>query len=244
MAIDSKHVILTGGSGLLGKEIQKRLPDILAPSHDEFDIENFEAMDAWISKNDVSALIHAAAYTSPPKAEQEPMKAMSANIIGTANVVRVCHKHDLRVVYLSTDYVFKGDTGNYSEGDNLNPQNLYAWSKLGGECAVKMYEKSLIVRTSFCEPVFPYEKAFADQYTSRDSVDVIASMILDVALNETISGVIHVGTERKTVKELAVKLGKTDVEDLLRDEVSFNVPYDTSLNLDKFNSVKNKESKS
>lgn len=244
MAIDPTNVILTGGSGLLGSEIQKCLPGISAPSHDELDIEDFDGLDEWISKNDVSTLIHAAAYTSPPNAEKEPMKAMSANIVGTANVVKVCHKHELRLVYLSTDYVFRGDTGNYAESDNLNPQNLYAWSKLGGECAVKMYEKSLIVRTSFCEPVFPYEKAFADQYTSRDSVDVIAPMILKVALDETVTGVIHIGTERKTVKELAVKLGKTDVEDLLRDEVSFNVPYDTSLNLDKFNSVKNKESKS
>jgi len=244
MAIDSKNVILTGGSGLLGTEIQKRLPDIMAPSHEEFDVEDFDGMDNWISQNDVSTVIHAAAYTSPPKAEQEPMKAMSANIIGTANVVRVCHKHDLRVVYLSTDYVFKGDTGNYSEGDNLNPQNLYAWSKLGGECAVKMYAKSLIIRTSFCEPVFPYEKAFADQFTSRDSVDVIAPMILDVALDDSVTGVIHIGTERKTVKDLAIKLGRTDVEDLMRDEVSFNVPHDTSLNLDRYKSLKNKESES
>ncbi len=244
MAIDSKRVIITGGSGLLGTEIQKCAPGIIAPKHGQFDIKNLSAMEEWVSQSDVTTLIHAAAFTSPPKAEKEPMDAMSANITGTANVVQVCSKHDLRLVYLSTDYVFSGDEGNYSESDDLNPQNLYAWSKLGGECAVKMYKNSLIVRTSFCEPVFPYDKAFADQYTSRDSVEVIAPMILDVALNESLTGIIHVGTERKTVKELAIKLGKTDVGDLLRNEVPFKVPFDTSLNLERFNAVKNKESDS
>lgn len=244
MAIDHKKVLITGGSGLLGSEIQKCASGILAPKHDEFDIENFTAMDEWIAQADVTTLIHAAAFTSPPRAEEEPMNALSANITGTGNVVQICSKHDLRLVYLSTDYVFSGNSGNYSESDDLNPQNLYAWSKLGGECAVRMYANSLIIRTSFCEPVFPHEKAFSDQYTSRDSVEIIAPMILDVALNEDVTGILHVGTERKTVKELAVKLGKTDIGDLMRNEVSFNVPFDTSLNLERFDAVKNKESDS
>lgn len=234
-------ILLTGGSGLLGTELQKLESSLLAPAHTEFDVEDMAGMDEYLSRNDVSAVIHAAAFTSPPRAESEPMEALSANISGTANVVRLCAKHSLRLVYLSTDYVFEGDQGNYAEEDALKPQNLYAWSKLGGECAVRMYADSLIIRTSFCEPVFPHEKAFVDQYTSRDSVEVIAPMILELSKRGDLTGIIHVGTERKTVKELALQLGKDDVGDLRRDEVSFNVPFDTSLDLSRLQQELKKE---
>jgi len=67
---------------------------------------------------------------------------------------------------------------------------------------------------------------------------------LDVAFREDLTGTIHVGTERKTVKNLAIKLGKTDVGELMRDDVSFKVPFDTSLNLDRLKTIKNKDSDS
>lgn len=215
----------------MGTELLKLSPELVDPSHSEFDVEDMDGMTAYLSENVVSTIIHAAAFTSPPRAEKEPMKAMSVNIAGTANIVLLCAKHKLRLVYLSTDYVFSGEKGNYSEEDELNPQNLYAWSKLGGECAVRMYSNSLIIRTSFCEPVFPHEKAFVDQYTSRDSVEVIAPMVLELSKRQDLTGIIHIGTDRKSVKELAVQLGKKDVGDLRRNEVDFNVPFDTSLDL-------------
>ena len=116
-------------------------------------------------------VVHAAAFTSPPKVDKDPARALDVNIIGTANLVRLCMARGLRLIYISTDYVFRGDRGNYREDDSLYPVNKYAWSKLGGECAVRMYDNSLIVRTSFGPNVFPYEKAFADQWTSRESVE-------------------------------------------------------------------------
>ncbi len=58
--------------------------------------------------------------------------------------------------------MLKGDQGNYKETDPVYPVNKYAWSKLGGECAVRMYDKSLIIRTTFGPNVFPYQKAFVD----------------------------------------------------------------------------------
>ncbi|MEE9465068.1 MAG: sugar nucleotide-binding protein [Candidatus Neomarinimicrobiota bacterium] len=231
------NVLLTGGSGLLGTNLLRLAPWMQAPTHQKFDLNRPETMAAYFEGHRIETVIHAAAFTSPPLADTQPMDALEANITGTAHLVRLCHEAKARLVYISTDYVFKGDRGNYREDDELLPQNRYAWSKLGGECAVHMYERSLIIRTSFCEPVFPHPKALVDQYTSRDSVTVIAPLILELALDRDLIGVVHVGTERKSVKELALKLGAVDVSDLKRDEVGFNVPQDTSLDISKLESI-------
>lgn len=228
---------MTGGSGLLGTALRKFHADILAPTHAEFDITDPKLIADGIVKYTPDVLLHAAAFTSPPKVNERPIDAMMANIVGTANVTRACAEKGVRLVYISTDYVFKGDRGGYAEEDELLPQNYYAWSKLGGECAVLAYANSLIIRTSFCPDVFPYEKAFIDQYTSRDSISVIAPMIYDLAIRPDVTGVIHVGTDRKSVKELAIHLGKKDVGDLRLDEVSFRAPRDTSFDLTKLHNT-------
>ncbi len=236
-----KKILLTGGSGLLGDELLNIYSDLIAPNHREFDITNYSQMCEYINSLNIDIIIHAAAFTSPPLIDIDPMKAVNANIIGTSNIVLISSFFKIRLIYISTDYVFKGNKGNYEENDELFPQNLYAWSKLGGECAVRMYSNSLIIRTSFCESIFPYDKAFVDQYTSRDSVDVIAPIILKLSKMKDIRGIVHIGTERKSVKELAIKLGKTDVGDLLIKDVSFHVPKDTSLNTRKLNSILTKK---
>ncbi len=231
------NVLLTGGSGLLGTNLLRLAPWIQAPSHQEFDLTKPETMEAWFQAHPAVTVIHAASLTSPPVVDEHPLEALAANIVGTGHLLRLCHGMGARLVYISTDYVFRGDRGLYREDDELLPQNKYAWSKLGGECAVRLYDRSLIIRTSFCEPEFPYPKAFVDQYTTRDSVTTIAPLILDLALDPDLTGIVHVGTERKTVKELALKLGRSDVGDLRRDEVSFNAPRDTSLDISKMKSI-------
>lgn len=223
-------ILIVGGSGLLGTALLNLDPSLTAPSHKEFEINNLNMMNDYFSDKEFDTLLLAAAFTSPPEVDKTPIKAMRTNISGTANVVELCAELGLRLVYISTDYVFSGEKGNYKENDELLPQNLYAWSKLGGECAVRMYSNSLIIRTSFSENVFPYDKAFVDQFTSRDSVDTIAELILNFVKMTNVTGLLHVGTERKSVKELAIKLGRKRVKDLKRNEVNFRVPHDTSLN--------------
>jgi len=135
---------------------------------------------------------------------------------------------------VSTDYVFSGEKGNYKEGDSLLPVNKYAWSKLGGECAVRMYDNSVIIRTSFGPNEFPYEKAFDDQWTSRESVTVIAKMILKI-IESDYRGTIHVGGKRKSVYEYAVNLSPNKtIGRLSKGEVDFFVPTDTSLEVGLF----------
>jgi dTDP-4-dehydrorhamnose reductase len=227
-------ITFTGGSGLMGSEFRKILPDINYPSSKEFDVTNYDQMKKYVTSNGCELIIHAAAFTSPPLIDKNPLKAIETNIIGTSNVVKLCIEFDIRLIYISTDYVFKGDKGDYKETDPVCPVNKYAWSKLGGECAVRMYDKALIVRTSFGPNIFPYEKAFIDQWTSRESVAVIANMI-NKLIDKGITGIIHVGGERKTVFEYAKSLNPTrEIGKLSIKDVSFNVPCDTSLNCDRY----------
>lgn len=233
--MQNKKILLSGGSGLLGMKIQEIDSSVIAPSHSEMDILNKASIEAALDKYSPDVFIHAAAFTSPPKINEDPILALETNIIGTANVVSACKNKNVRLVYISTDYVFKGDKGNYREDSELLPQNKYAWSKLGGECAVKLYDNSLIIRTTFSPDIFPYEKAFSDQFTSRDIVSVIAPIILKASLSDA-TDTIHVGTEKKSVLDLA-RQSKPDVGELKRAEVTFAIPEDTSFELTKLSSL-------
>jgi dTDP-4-dehydrorhamnose reductase len=230
-----QKIIFTGGSGLLGREMQKILPGVEYPSSKEFNVTDYQQMEDYIKPGGYGLLVHAAAFTSPPKIDQDPVKAIETNIIGTSNVVKLCMKHGIRLIYICTDYVFKGDKGDYAEEDSVHPVNKYAWSKLGGECAVRLYDNSLVIRTSFGPDVFPYEKAFTDQWTSRESVSVVARKIAKL-MESNVSGVIHVGGRRRTVFEYAKSLdAKKEIKELSVKEVSFKVPVDTSLNCERYN---------
>jgi dTDP-4-dehydrorhamnose reductase len=232
---NTSHIIFTGGIGLLGSEFRKIRPEIDYPSLEEFNVTNYDQMRKYVELNGCRLFIHAAAITSPPLIDTDPLEGLEVNIIGTANVVRLCMEFNAQLIYISTDYVFKGDKGNYKETDPVYPVNKYAWSKLGGECAVRMYDKSLIIRTTFGPDVFPYQKAFIDQWTSRESVSVIAEKISKL-IDKNITGIIHVGGKKRTVFEYAKSLDTArDIGELSINDVGFVVPVDTSLNCDKYN---------
>ncbi|MCR4411791.1 MAG: sugar nucleotide-binding protein [Thermoguttaceae bacterium] len=232
--MEPSRLLFTGGSGLLGSEVRNLLPEACFPASADFNVTDYARMDAFVRGRAFEVLVHAAAFTSPPKVDKDPARAIEVNIAGTANVARLCLAHGLKLVYISTDYVFRGDRGHYQEDDALHPVNAYAWSKLGGECAARLVPGSLIVRTSFGPNVFPYEKAFVDQWTSREPVRVIARKLVDV-LRRGISGVIHLGGPRRTVYEYARSLDPSrPIQELSIRDVSFAVPVDTSLDTQRY----------
>jgi len=232
--IAQNKILFTGGSGLLGSEFRRLLPGVYYPASGDFDVTDYAAMESYIAGKQITTIVHAAAFTSPPRIDQDPVRALDVNIIGTANIVKLCARSGMKLVYISTDYVFRGDVGNYGEDDPVFPVNKYAWSKLGGECAVRLYDNSLIIRTTFGPNVFPFEKAFIDQWTSRESVKVIAGMIAAI-LVEDITGTIHVGGYRKTVFAYAKGLDpEREIGELSVKDVSFKVPVDTSLDCSRF----------
>ena len=239
--MDHSKVIFTGECGLLGTAFKKAAPDLTYPLLEEFDILKYDQMKAYVKAHPFELMVHAAAFTSPPQIDKDPITALDVNIVGTANIVKLCAEFDARLIYICTDYVFKGDKGNYKEDDPVFPVNKYAWSKLGGECAVRLYDKSLIVRTTFGPDVFPYEKAFVDQWTSRESVSVIARKISKL-IDTDVLGVMHVCGKRKTVFEFAKRLDPSkEIGELSVNDVNFVVPRDTSLNCERYNELIGKE---
>ena len=235
--MDYKKILFTGGGGLLGTAFKKIIPDMCYPAEQEFNLTKIEQMDEYLKQGNFSIVFHAAAFTSPPKVDQNPREAIDVNIIGTANLVKLCMKYNIKLIYVSTDYVFRGDRGNYVEDDPVYPVNKYAWSKLGGETAVRMYDNSLVIRTTFGPDIFPYEKAFVDQWTSRECVSKTAGMIAQI-IDMDIKGTIHIGGARKTVFEYANSLSPDKViKELSVNEINFKVPVDTSLNCQFYNSL-------
>jgi dTDP-4-dehydrorhamnose reductase len=233
----SGPVIFTGGSGLLGSEFRRMCPEFLYPVAEDFDVTDFAQMESFVEQYGCSQVIHAAAFTSPPLIDKNPLKAVEINIIGTANVVRLCMKVGARLIYICTDYVFQGDKGSYAESDPVNPVNKYAWSKLGGECAVRLYDKALVIRTTFGPNRFPYDRAFGDQWTSREAVSVIAQK-LRALVGREVFGVVHVGGKRRTVLDYARSLDPSrNIGELSIKDVPFKVPVDTSLNCERYDSI-------
>lgn len=224
-----KQILITGGSGKLGTALSKILTNSHVGTRENFDFTNIEMMNSFLNQNpNINTIIHCGALVSPPKVNEQVADAIHTNIIGTALLSMLCHKRTIRLIYISTDYVFSGEKGNYNEADNLLPQNKYAWSKLGGEAAVQMLDNYAIIRMSFGPDIFPYKAAFTDQYTSRESVTVIADKIKKIAISN-FTGVIHVGGTRKSVYEYAKSIGADNIEKISIKDMNVKMPVDTSL---------------
>lgn len=238
MAANSNHnqILLTGGSGKLGSVILKQYPDVLAPSSKEFDVSDFTSLREFCKnmENGSTTLVHAAAYTFTRLETADPMRALEVNIIGTSNIVKLCIEKKWKLVYISTDYVFRGDRGGYKEEDEVYPFNEYAWTKLGGECAARLYSNSLIVRATFGPKPFPFSQAFSDQWTSKVDVEILANAIIRVA-HSHLTGIIHIGTPRRTILDYArsVSPGKC-IGESSRQDSPVSYPFDTSLDCKKY----------
>lgn len=232
---------LTGGSGVLGSELQKQAASCglktIAPSHMDADIlDELPPYCLMEDNSKIDAIVHCAAYTDVPGAEkvEGKRKAIDLNIIGSRNVKGWAGRYGIPFVYISTDYVYPGEHGDYKESDTARPINFYACTKFLGETWAD--EDDLIIRTSFKPNTpWPYPKAFDDLYTSADYVDVIADKILFLLRHfSNITGVVNVGTERKSIYDLARKRNK-DVKPMSRKEIKdVYLPKDVSLDTSRY----------
>ena len=112
--------------------------------------------------------------------EKKIEKSIQLNIIGTANVVLACSKFNIKVIYLSTNYIYPGKKGNYKETDAVKPWNNYGWSKLGGECAAQMYKNSLILRLCMTEKPFIHKQAYANVKSNFIFQEDAAQIVLKI----------------------------------------------------------------
>lgn len=232
------NVLFTGGNGILGLEMRKLFLKSHFPSSDELDIT--DDGDVWSHIADcgeIDTVVHLAAFTGSFKVTNHPMQALAINMTGTCHIVEACASVDKRLIYISTDHVFDGKKGNYKEDDPVHPINTYAWSKLGGECAVRLYKNSLIVRLSFGPDEFPFNGAFTDQWTSKEPVSITARR-LEKLIKSDITGTINIGSERRTVYEYAKSVApEKPILEMSVKNLKTQVPIDTSLDVSKYNSL-------
>ena len=233
-------ILLTGGSGLLGQELQKQCcskhkDQLLTPLHKEFDITDIKSVDKYLKKAEstIDLIVHSAAYTDVAMAGKEKDLCYMTNVVGTENLATF----KIPMIYISTEYVFDGEKGDYKETDVVNPKNFYALTKLLGEFEAKRTD-AVIIRTVFKPRPFEHIGACVDQFTSGDYVDIIAKEIMKVILNfKTFPrGIINIGTSKKSVYELAKQT--REVKPIHRKDVSVSLPKDTSLDLTRWHNIK------
>jgi len=227
-----KKLLLTGGSGRLGKflikNINQELYSTLAPSSKELDITNPENVLNYLNLNKPDVIVHSAAYTDVKKAEKEYLKAININVLGTINLLNYVVDKHIDFIYISTDAVFDGKKGYYSPSDSINPINKYAKTKTAAELCCRTYSKCTVIRTAFFEYDFPYEIAFYDQYSSKDYLDIIGPKIVSI-IHDYKPGIYHAGSNRKSIYDIAI-IRKPNVKKESKNNFTFKVIEDSSFN--------------
>lgn len=148
-------VLVTGAKGQLGTdlmhELEKRGIEGIGVDVQEMDITDAEACRRVIKNSGADAVIHCAAYTAVDAAEDNVDLCRRINGEGTRNVAQACKEADVKLMYISTDYVFDGQgTRPWEPDDERHPLNVYGQTKYEGELAVEeLSDKYFIVRIAW-----------------------------------------------------------------------------------------------
>ena len=152
---DQIHILITGGAGQVGLELQHAAwPEgvvLHAPTRDELDLTSASSLHALFERIPFAAVINSAAWTAVDKAEIEVAGAFAANAGGPALLADATRARNIPLVQVSTDYVFDGDKPEpYIESDPVSPIGVYGASKLAGEMAVRLgNQRSVVLRTAW-----------------------------------------------------------------------------------------------
>lgn len=238
MSKSKKKIVFTGGNGRFGQVLQKANLNnykVFFPKKTQLDITNYNSVKKYIKKIKPKILVHMAALSRPMNIhDKNIIKSINLNIIGTANIAKVCANKKIKLIYFSTQYVYPGIKGNYKETDHLLPVNNYGWSKLGGESAVQMYKNSLILRICMTERPFIHSKAFANVKTNFTFHDEFIPLLKKV-LNK--KGVYNIGGPTKTVYNFAKKSNPKIKKIFLKKKSGIKFPSNPSMNLAKLNKL-------
>ncbi|GAB4286732.1 MAG: dTDP-4-dehydrorhamnose reductase [Marinilabiliales bacterium] len=179
------NILITGAKGQLGSEIK----EISANYNFNFDFTDVEELDiteinklnAYIKNKSFHYIINCAAYTAVDKAETEPEKANLINKTAVKNLVDVCLNNKIRLIHISTDYVFDGKNYKpYKENDPVSPQSVYGKTKLAGENAIIGSSiEYMILRTSWLYSRFGHNfvKTMLRLGKERDNISVVADQV-------------------------------------------------------------------
>jgi len=226
----SKIVVL--GDGLLGSELVKQTEwDYISRKKDGFDISNYDSYYkffledhnsvAWWKKYDVivNCIANTNTYSDNKNLHWE------VNYKSVIKLSDFCFKHNIKLVHISTDYVYTNSINNSNENDvPIHGNNWYSYTKLLGDSYVQLNENNLVLRGTHKQRPFPYNKAWIDQIGNFDYVDIMADLIKQLIEKEA-TGLYNVGTELKTMFNLA--------GDVIPDFAPINVPKNVSMDTNK-----------
>jgi dTDP-4-dehydrorhamnose reductase len=204
-------IIFTGGSGRFGKIFKSTysLKNVFYPTKKDLDINNYISVKKFLKKIKPKIVIHAAGISRPMIIhDSNPKQSIQTNIIGTSNLTIACIEMNIKLIYFSTNYVYPLNNKSNKENDPVLPINNYAFSKMGGECAVQMYKNSLILRIIMSERPFVHKSAFTDIKTNFMYHDEVVKLIPKIINSK---GILNIGGKIQSVYDFA-KLSKNNVQ--------------------------------
>lgn len=240
------NILVTGSNGQLGHEIQisatHSAHNFYFLNSSNLDVTNFEKVTSFFSQNKLDFCINCAAYTAVDKAESEQEKANLINNLALKNLAKICNEHQIKLIHVSTDFVFDGMAFQpYVEDSCTNPLGVYGCSKLKGEEHV-LNIQGIVIRTSWLYSSFGnnFVKTMLKLASSRNELSVIfdqigtptyaahlSNVILKIIENENVSlkeGIYHFSNEGVaswydfahaifTLKNLNIKLNSIETKD-------------------------------
>lgn len=180
------NILVTGAKGQLGSEIQTLSSnyqgDFFFTDKEELDISNLESIKQFITNNSINVIINCAAYTAVDKAEEKQNLSNLVNNTAVEFLATVAKEKDIKLIHISTDYVFNGQNFKpYIESDNVDPNSVYGETKLAGELALQKINpsNSIIIRTSWVYSSFGanFVKTMLRLGREKDSLGVIFDQV-------------------------------------------------------------------
>lgn len=219
-----KVIIL--GQGKLGKEISNQTKwDNLSRSTDQIDVNEF---DLWKEKLlPYDTILNCIANTNTYS--NDKMEHINTNYKFVIDLVSFCNEHNKKLIHISTDYVYVNSNERASEDEvPVTDNSWYSHSKLLADSHIEIMSKNyLICRLSYKDKPFRYDFAWTDVKTNADYIDVISSLVIDLIKLNT-KGLYNVGTEEKTIYELAIQTNENVKQILSPTHIPKNVTMDTS----------------
>lgn len=175
-------ILVTGANGQLGAAFKSIAPgqplfQFLFVSKEELPIDDYAGVKKYFTQHAIDLCINCAAYTTVDIAETEKEKAFAINGIAVGNLALVCKSHLVKLIHISTDYVFDGTSGNpYKETDPTSPVNIYGASKLKGEeLAMQNNSATIIIRSSWLYSLYGHNfvKTMLKLMREKESINVV-----------------------------------------------------------------------
>jgi len=180
------NILVTGSNGQVGSELQALSNNyeynFFFTDRNSLDITNKKEIEDFIQTNSINIIINAAAYTAVDKAEEDIENADRVNHLATKYLAEIAKEEHIKLIHISTDYVFNGENFKpYTEDDITNPNGVYGTTKLAGEDAMKTInpKNSIIIRTSWVYSSYGanFVKTMLRLGKERDSLGVIFDQV-------------------------------------------------------------------